>query len=61
MKKLKMILTSLLTVCMLFGSSVVSVFAAEEEYTYTATFLRATRARFPELTGYLWRVQGHRL
>lgn len=46
MKKLKMILTSLLTVCMLFGSSVISVFAAEQEYTYTATFYAGNQGTF---------------
>lgn len=47
MKKLKMILTSLLTVCMLFGSSVISVFAAEEEYTYTVTLYAGNQGTFP--------------
>lgn len=51
MKKLKMILTSLLTVCMLFGSSVVSVFAAEEEYTYTATFFAGNQGTFSGIDG----------
>lgn len=46
MKKLKMILTSLLTVCMLFGSSVISVFAAEEEYTYTVTLYAGNQGTF---------------
>ncbi len=47
MKKLKMILTSLLTVCMLFGSSVISVFAAvEEEYTYTVTLYAGNQGVF---------------
>ena len=53
MKKLKMILTSLLTVCMLFGSSVISVFAADGEYTYTATFYAGNQGTFPGLTDYL--------
>lgn len=47
MKKLKMILTSLLTVCMLFGSSVISVFAEEEEYTYTVTLYAGNQGTFP--------------
>lgn len=46
MKKLKMILTSLLTVCMLFSSSVISVFAAEE-YTYTVTLYAGNQGTFP--------------
>lgn len=51
MKKLKMILTSLLTVCMLFGSSVISVFAAEQEYTYTATFYAGNQGTFSGIDG----------
>ena len=51
MKKLKMILTSLLTVCMLFGSSVISVFAADGEYTYTATFYAGNQGTFSGIDG----------
>ncbi len=50
MKKLKMILTSLLTVCMLFGSSVISVFAAEQEYTIRQPSMQAIREPFQGLT-----------
>ncbi|WP_095176216.1 MULTISPECIES: MucBP domain-containing protein [Blautia] len=46
MKKLKMILISLLTVGMLLSSTVVNVTAAEQEYTYTVTLYAGKQGIF---------------
>ena len=50
MKKLKMILTGILMISMLFHLSLFSVFAAEE-YTYTVTFYAGNRGTFTGVDG----------
>lgn len=50
MKKLKKILTTVLTACMLFSLSVINVFGAED-YTYTVTFYAGNQGTFSSMDG----------